>query len=63
MSYQPRANILLLDSQHGGYRDIGIQRVQRRVVQLLCLRVKPVELVGPATYDDDLAEPWFERCN
>jgi hypothetical protein len=57
MSQQPFANIQLSNRQGGRHGDIRIEGYQRRVIQLLCVRVQPIELVRPATNDDDLVEP------
>jgi len=41
--------------------DVRVQRGQRRVVQMLCVRVQAIKLVRPTAHDNHLAEPRFKR--
>jgi len=48
----------------GGQRrrqsEIGVQRAQRRILQGLSIRVKPIKPMCPSSDNYDLIEPWFE---
>jgi len=40
--------------------DVRIQCAQRRIIELLGVRVKPIEAMCPSADDNNLIEPWSE---
>lgn len=45
------------------HREIDVPRPQRRMGRRAGERMQSMELVGPATNDHEMAEPWSERLN
>jgi hypothetical protein len=58
--HEPFTDILVLRGQIDRYRDVGIESHQRRIVQMLCVRMHAIEAVSPTANYNDVADPRSE---